>query len=144
MEVLRGPFLLDLVNSPVNRIDTRLSSFTCENVFDYTTLDLDTPDLGAGGDEARIYITLEAESVASTKVVGAAPPALSVGYTSVPKITFRGAASDVNRDGQTDLIDLALVSNYLREMELAPSTIDANGDRVVTIADLVMSHSILR
>ena len=130
-----GPFLLDLVNSPVDRIGNRLLS--CYGVFEADRLPPDTPDLGTSGDEAKLYITLKAESVDATSAAPAAPPAVFVTHSSGLKTTLRTPALDVTSDGQIDVNDLLLVSNYLGKV--APSTpiIDMNSDGVVTIADLL-------
>ena len=131
----QGPFYLALVNSPVDRIGN--SVLACYGVYDADRLPYDTPDLGSSGDEAKLYITLKAESVDATSAAPAAPSAVFVTHSSELKTTLHTPALDVTGDGQIDVNDLLLVSNYLGKVAPSTPSIDINSDGVVTIADLL-------
>lgn len=131
-----GPSYLGLINSPVDRIGSRVVNY-CYDVFEAATIAPDTPDLGSSGDEADLYITLKAESVDTTSAVPTAPSAVFVTHSSELKTTLQTPALDVTGDGQIDVNDLLLVSNYLGKVAPSTSSIDINSDGLVTIADLL-------
>ena len=78
-----------------------------------------------GGDHATVFFSLAGPIVAES--ISVAPAAPSIGI----------ASSDVNGDGQVNVEDLSLVSNYLDRPAPETPPVDVNNDGVVTIADLV-------
>ena len=78
-----------------------------------------------GGDHATVFFNLAGPIVAES--ISVAPAAPSIGI----------ASSDVNGDGQVNVEDLSLVSNYLDRPAPETPPVDVNNDGVVTIADLV-------
>ena len=81
-----------------------------------------------GGDHATVFFNLAGPIgpiVAESISVAPAAPSLDI------------ASSDVNGDGQVNVEDLSLVSNYLDRPAPETPPVDVNNDGVVTIADLV-------
>ena len=83
-------------------------------------------EFDAGGDYANITLNLKATRVNNQGMIPA----------PVNPIVSRSAA-DINADGQVNVADLALVSNYLGQSAPATPPVDINGDGTVTASDLM-------
>ena len=94
----------------------------------YTHDELYLGDISGGGDWADVTVTFYERHPSWITAVPLAPSSIA-DQNALP--------ADVNGDGEIDVRDLVLVSNYLGQPTLENLLIDVNGDGTVTIADLV-------
>ena len=108
----------------------------CEKLYTHDEFYLgDITDIFGGVTWADVTLKLTAYDQTSPAIT-----AESIGTLAAPSAaaTADTASADVNGDGQVNVDDLVMVSNYLGQTGSIDPRVDVNGDGIVTIADLVL------